>query len=39
VIPDPRKILDAAAAHEDDGVLLELVPFAGDVCGDLDPVA
>src|SRR3981081_3167884 len=30
------KILDAATAHEHDGVLLQVVPLAGDVGGDLD---
>src|SRR3990170_5818707 len=33
VVADPGKVLDAAAANEDDRVLLEGVPLAGDVCG------
>src|SRR6266446_2163604 len=33
-----RQVLDAAAADEDDRVLLQVVPLAGDVGADLDPV-
>src|SRR5205814_1477860 len=38
LVADARQILDAAAAHEHDRVLLEVVPLAGDVSGDLHPV-
>src|SRR5206468_1466650 len=31
VIPDAREVAHAAAADEDDRVLLQVVPFAGDV--------
>src|SRR5829696_383391 len=35
---DARQVLDAPAAHEHDGVLLEVVSLARDVGGDLHPV-
>ncbi len=39
VVPDARKILHPAAADQHDRVLLEIVPLARDVGGDLDAVA
>src|SRR3954454_4399516 len=36
LVAHARKVLDAATAHEHDGVLLQVVPLAGDVGGDLD---
>src|SRR3954454_18037362 len=36
LVAHARKVLDAAAADQHDGVLLEVVPLAGDVGGDLD---
>src|SRR6476661_1693200 len=36
LVPNTREVLDAAAADQDDGVLLEVVALAGDVGGDLD---
>src|SRR5205085_12295755 len=38
LVADARKILHTAASHEDDRVLLQVVPFARDVGGDLHPV-
>ena len=38
LVADTGKILDAAAADEDDGVLLEVVTLARDVGGDLHAV-
>src|SRR5262249_20900909 len=38
VVPDARKVLHAAPADQHDRVLLEVVPHARDVRGDLDPV-
>src|SRR5215470_19267086 len=38
VVADPGEILHAAAADEDDRVLLEVVTLAGNVRGDLHPV-
>src|SRR5437773_9054996 len=38
VIPHARQILYATAANEHDRVLLQIVPLAGDVGGDLDAV-
>src|SRR5919201_4865450 len=38
LVADARKVLHAAATHEDDRVLLEGVPLARDVGGDLHPV-
>src|SRR6267143_1424857 len=38
VIADAWQVLHAAAADHHDGVLLEVVPHAGDVRGDLQPV-
>src|SRR5262249_49243355 len=38
LVADARKILHAAASHEDDRVLLKIVPLARDVGGDLHPV-
>src|SRR6266576_5856094 len=35
LVPDARQVLDAAASHEDDRVLLEIVAFARDVGRDL----
>src|SRR5437764_4983535 len=35
VIADTGEVLDAAAADQDDGVFLEVVPDPGDVGGDL----
>src|ERR687896_947218 len=35
LVPDARQVLDAAAADEHDGVLLEVVPLARDVRRDL----
>src|SRR3954454_1597611 len=37
LVADAREILDAAAADEDDRVLLEVVALTGDVGRDLDP--
>ena len=34
VVTNTRQILDTAAANEHDGVLLQVVAFARDVCGD-----
>src|SRR5450755_3491050 len=36
LVPDTREVADAAAADEHDRVLLQVVPDAGDVGGDLD---
>src|SRR3954447_9234125 len=36
LVADARQVLDAAAADQDDRVLLEVVALAGDVGGDLD---
>ena len=36
VVTHTRQILDTAAAHEHDGVLLQIVAFARDVGGDFD---
>src|SRR5204862_7813855 len=36
LVAHTRKVLDAAAANEHDGVLLQVVPLAGDVGRDLD---
>src|SRR4051794_8115249 len=36
LVAHARKILDAAATHEHDGVLLKVVPLTGDVGRDLD---
>src|SRR3954454_6974126 len=36
LVAHTRQILDAATAHEHDGVLLQVVALAGDVGGDLD---
>src|SRR5262249_54516805 len=36
VVADAGQVADAAAAHQDDRVLLEVVPLAGDVGGHLD---
>src|SRR3954452_19180117 len=36
LVAHTRQILDAAATHEHDGVLLQVVALAGDVGGDLD---
>src|SRR5205823_14446935 len=38
VVADARQVLHAAAADHDDRVLLQVVPDAGDVAGDLHPV-
>src|SRR5206468_3332319 len=38
LVTDAREVLHAAAAHEHHRVLLEVVPFAGDVGRDLHPV-
>src|SRR3954465_8462848 len=38
LVPDTREVLDAAAAHQHDRVLLEVVPLTGDVAGHLEPV-
>src|SRR5262249_60533197 len=38
LVADAREVLDTAAADEADRVLLEVVPLAGDVRGDLHPV-
>src|SRR6266404_6873274 len=38
LVAEARQVLDAAAADEDDRVLLQVVPLAGDVGADLDPV-
>src|SRR3954471_9487672 len=37
LVAHARQVLDAAAADQHDGVLLEVVPLAGDVGRDLDP--
>src|SRR5262245_50273690 len=37
LVADPREVLHPAAPHEHDRVLLQVVPYARDVCGDLDP--
>src|SRR4051794_37632422 len=36
LVAHARQVLDAAATHEHDGVLLEVVALARDVGGDLD---
>src|SRR5688500_15114937 len=36
LVAHARQVLDAAAAHEHDGVLLQVVALAGDVGRDLD---
>src|SRR3982074_1809039 len=36
LVADARQVLDASAAHQHDGVLLQVVTLAGDVRGDLD---
>src|SRR5690606_17380898 len=36
LVTDTRQVLHAAATHEHDGVLLQVVADAGDVRGDLD---
>src|SRR5438093_131522 len=36
LVPNAREVLRAAASHEHDRVLLQVVADAGDVCGDLD---
>ena len=38
LVADARQVLDAAAADEDDRVLLKVVALAGDVARDLHPV-
>src|SRR5690606_6147059 len=38
VVPNARKILHPAASNQDDRVLLEVVPLAGDVCRHLELV-
>src|ERR1700730_678600 len=38
VVANPGQVANAAAAHQDDGVLLEVVAFPGNVGGDLDAV-
>src|SRR3954463_14987942 len=38
LVADARQVLDAAAAHEHDGVLLQVVALARDVDGDLHRV-
>src|SRR4051794_39195771 len=38
LVAHARKVLDAPAAHEHHGVLLQVVALAGDVGGDLHPV-
>src|SRR5688572_153127 len=38
LVSDSRQVLDPAAAHEHDGMLLKVVALAGDVGGDLHPV-
>src|SRR3954454_10284157 len=38
LVAHARKVLDAAAADEHDGVLLQVVALAGDVRRDLHPV-
>src|SRR5207245_4352739 len=38
LVADARKILDAAAANEHDGVFLQVVPLAWDVRRDFHPV-
>src|SRR5579884_246752 len=38
LVAEARKVLDAAAAHEHDRVLLEVVALAGDVGADLHPI-
>src|SRR6266511_188372 len=38
LVPHARKVLDATASDEHDGVLLEVVPLTGDVAGHLEPV-
>src|SRR5207248_6044338 len=38
VVADTREILHAAAANQDQRVLLQVVPDSGNVGGDLDPV-
>ena len=35
LVAEPRQVLDAAAADQDDRVLLQVVPLAGDVRADL----
>src|SRR6188472_532986 len=36
LVAHPGEVADAAAAHQHDRVLLQVVTLAGDVCGDLD---
>jgi len=38
-VPDARKVFDTAAADEDDGVLLKVMPHSRDVGGDTGPKA
>src|SRR5581483_5579009 len=38
LVPVPRQVLDATAAHEHDRVLLQVVPLTRDVGADLDAV-
>src|SRR5271157_3894661 len=38
VVTNAGQILDAAAAHQDDGVFLQIVAFIGDIGDDLEPV-
>src|SRR3990172_1599963 len=38
VVTHPGQVLHASAANHDDGVLLQVVPHAGDVGRHLDPV-
>src|SRR5216110_1654468 len=38
LVPVAGEIADAPATDENDGVLLQVVPLAGDVRADLDPV-
>src|SRR5687767_7382567 len=38
LVANARKVLDATAAHEHDAVLLQVVPLARDVGGDLHAV-
>src|ERR1700678_1434764 len=37
LVADPGEVLHAAAAHQHDGVLLQVVTLAGDVGGHLQP--
>src|SRR5665647_859828 len=36
LVADPRQILHTTATHKDNRVLLEVVPFTGDIGGDLE---